>query len=116
MTGLIAAVRNGLAIPLDAIAITLTIRRSRTPYIWPVLAVANGLCLVSEVLLALWPFVPVNGAGCLFALWMWWRNRRGRGRLRAALSGKYAHMRDAMVRTLRERRAPRPVPAPGGVS
>jgi hypothetical protein len=116
VTGLTAAVCNGLAVPLDVIIIALTVRRSGTPYIWPLLAVANGLCLVPEVLLALWPWAAFSGACCLYALWMWWRNRRNKGRLRAALSGKYRHVRDAMVRTLRERRAPRPVLAPGGVS
>ncbi len=116
MTSLIALVCNGLALPLDAIALALSIRRSGSPYLWLVLAVANGFSLVASVLLPVWPLVPVNGACCLFAAWMWWRNRRGRGRLRAVLGGKYAHVRDAMARTLRERgqrRVLRPVPGLG---
>ena len=87
--------------------------RGRLSRSWTLLTFGNVLSLICAVWLRLWPLAAVDAACALFAAWMWWRRRKNRGRLRAALSGKYRHVRDAMVRTLRDRRVPRPVLAPG---
>lgn len=105
-----------ISINLPVAAVTLFAVWRDWPSAWPLIAAANGLSAVAQVLQSDWPMVAVNGVCALLALWMWWRRRRNRGRLRAALSGKYRHVRDAMVRTLRDRRVARPVLAPGRAS
>jgi hypothetical protein len=84
-----------------------------SPCGWLLTAACSGLMAVSWAIAGVRAGVAVHGLLALFALWMWWRNRRGKGRLRAALSGKYGHVRDAMARTLRDRRVTRPALAPG---
>lgn len=100
------------SILLNVVGVTMSIRRN-SPYTWLILASGSFLALIGALMIRMWPVAAVDAACTLAALWMWWRNRRGRGRLRAALSGKYKHVRDGMVRVLRDRRVARPALAPG---
>jgi pheromone shutdown protein TraB len=114
MTALILAVQV-FSILLNFTGVVATLR-SQLLRAWCLMFSGNVLALACDVALRLWPLVAVSAACALFAAWMWWRHRKNRGRLRAALSGKYRHVRDAMVATLRDRRVPRPVLAPGAAS
>lgn len=115
MSGALIMAIDVTSVLLCAIGCTASIR-GRSPYAWPVLAAGNFLALIGAVAVRMWPFAAVDAACLLFALWMWWRNRKNKGRLRALLSGKYAHVRDGMVRVLRDRRVARPALAPGRAS
>ena len=115
MTGALILAIDIVSVLLGAIGTTAA-TRGRSPYAWLVLASGNFLALIGALAVRMWPFAAADAACLLVALWMWWRNRRNKGRLRALLSGKYRHVRDAMVRTLRDRRVPRPALAPGAAS
>jgi hypothetical protein len=115
MTSALILALQVVSVLLDIAAVLAGVR-GQFPRTWILMVSGNVLSLICAVALRLWPLAAIDAACALFAAWMWWRNRRGRGRLRAVLAGKYRHVRDAMVRTLRERRTARPVLAPGGAS
>lgn len=109
---------GGFILALGVVSILLTVTgliasiRGQDPRSWLVIASGDVLALVTAVALGYWLLAAIDGACAVLAVLMWWWQRKNKGRLRAALSGKYRHVRDAMVRTLRERRVSRPALAP----
>lgn len=75
----------------------------------------SGVVLaVIDLAIPLWTASIAGLASAILAvLWWWWRRKRRR--LLSLLTGKYRYIRDAMVRTMRERARHRPVlrPVPG---
>lgn len=60
-----------------------------------------------------WPGASGAAASAVLAVVLWWLSRRRRRRARGAAGAKAQALRDAMVRTLRDRRVARPALAPG---
>lgn len=110
-----SGVTGALILALEVVSVLLSVTGfvARGPRSWLLLFSGAVLARACAVALRLWPLAAVDGACALFAAWMWWRRRKNKGRLRALASGKYRHVRDAMVATLRDRRVPRPALAPG---
>lgn len=96
------------------ISIVADVSRGGKPSYWACLAATSALAAAGWALAGVRDGVVLMGLSAMFALLMWWwRRRKDRRRLSALLSGKYRHVRDAMARTMRDRRVARPALAPG---
>jgi hypothetical protein len=86
--------------------------------ILPGWVIANAGLFIAGLITGHTAWAGFNGGAAVTGAWLWWNRRRKRPRRSPSmLSVKYRHVRDAMVRTMRERSRPRPVfrPAPGRV-
>lgn len=91
----------------------IVFRVAQWELLWAVIGAIGAILLLLSGL----PWASVAAAvNCAIGLFLYWWNRRRRGRVRAWAGEKWRHLRDALVRRQREAVRPRPVlrPVPQG--